>query len=65
MGINELPEIHDYSFWSTNDHLHYFRVASQFLKRFMELSTCLNLTNNENIVAHGQPRNHCSSEVIP
>ena len=65
MGINELPEIHDYSFWSTNDHLHFFWVASQFLKRFMELSTCLNLTNNENIVARGQPSNHCSSEVIP
>jgi len=32
MGINELPEIHDNSFWSTNDHLHYFPVASQFPK---------------------------------
>jgi len=54
MGINELPEIHDY--WSTNDHLHYFPVASRIpQKQFMELSTYLHFTNNENIVARGQP----------
>ena len=40
MGINELPEICDY--WSTNDQLHYFPVASRIpRKRFMELSIYL------------------------
>ena len=64
MGINELPEIRDY--WSTNDPLHYFPVASRIpRKRFMELSTYLHFANNENIVARGQPEYDRLAKVRP
>ena len=64
MGINELPEIRDY--WSTNDQLHYFPVASRIpRKRFMELSTYLHFANNENIVARGQPEYDRLAKVRP
>ena len=64
MGINELPEIRDY--WSKNDQLHYFPVASRIpWKRFMELSTFLHFANNENIVARGQPEYVRLAKVRP
>ena len=64
MRVNELPEIRDY--WSTNDQLHYFPVASHISrKRFMELSTYLHFANNENIAAHGQPEYDRLAKVRP
>ena len=64
MGINELPEIRDY--WSTNEQLHYFPVASRIpRKRFMELSTYLHFANNENIVTRGQPEYDRLAKVRP
>ena len=64
MGINELPEIRDY--WSTNEQLHYFPVASRIpRKRFMELSTYLHFANNENIVTRGQPKYDRLAKVRP
>ena len=64
MGINELPEIRDY--WSTNEQLHYFPVASRIpRKRFMELSTYLHFANNENIVTRGQPEYDWLAKVRP
>ena len=63
-GYQWAPKIRDY--WSTNDHLHYLPVASHITqKRFIELSTYLHFTNNENIVAHGQLEYNWLAEVRP
>ena len=62
MGINELPEIQDYS--STNDLLNYFPVASHIpRKRFLELSTYLHFATN--IAARGQPEYDRLAKVRP
>ena len=53
MSINRLPDLYDY--WSTNDTLHYFPVASRIpRKRFLEIQRYLHFTDNDTIVPHGQ-----------
>ena len=54
MGINKLPHLYDY--WSMNEYLHYFPVASKIpRKRFLEIHRYLHFTRNDTIVPRGQP----------
>ena len=53
MAMNRLPDLYDY--WSTNDTLHYFPVASRIpRKRFLEIQRYLHFTNNDTIIPRGQ-----------
>ena len=54
MGMNKLPDLYDY--WSTDEALHYFPVASRISrKRFLEIQRYLHFANNDNIVNRGEP----------
>ena len=64
MGINKLPHLYDY--WSMNEYLHYFPVASKIpRKRFLEIHRYLHFTRNDTIVPRGQPGHDRLAKVRP
>lgn len=64
MGINRLPHLYDY--WSTNDRLHYFPVASRIpRKRFLEIQRYFHFVDNDTITPCGQPGYDKLSKVRP
>ena len=53
MGITKLPDLYDY--WSTNDTLHYFPIASCISrKRFLEIKRYLHFVDNASVIPRGQ-----------
>ena len=64
MGMNKLPDLYDY--WSTDEALHYFPVASRISrKRFLEIQRYLHFANNDNIVNRGEPGYDRLAKVRP
>ena len=53
MGINHLPEIHDY--WSNDERLHYAPIASRISRhRFEEITRYLHFVDNTTLPARGE-----------
>ena len=53
MGINHLPEIHDY--WSTNEYRHYVPIADRISQNRFEQITCyLHFTDNDSLPSRGE-----------